>query len=237
MNYQTYLKKTSGVVAIMLTLAMSFSPILVHAATFDAGHVQTSGAPSTAQNHTFTFNLPADWGADDSMKIWFKGVENWINTPNSEFTYQNGMDYTDIDVIIGGQSLNLAEFLSGAPTDIEIGFPGPSYGAVINVIANSSVPTKTMGTSVVIKLGTNATSGDKQIINPINTGTAEIDVEITTGNDPNSPEWTTANGTEDMTISAAVPEVGTIVLFGASIIGLWFMMNEMKKHQSSGFAV
>ncbi len=238
MNYQTYLKKTSGIVAIMLTLAMSFSPSLVHAVTFDAGHGQASGAPGAGQNHTFNFNLPVALSTNAEIQLQFAGTgSEGSMTDNEQFIKDSGLDYTDIDVSIGGVNKTLAATPNGQTLGVTVDTAG-GEGVFVFINASATYTGNSISDAVVIKIGTNATGGDKQIINPVATGTALVRAAIFTDKVQSDLSDADTNTTsESMSIAASVPEVGTVVLFGASIIGLWFMMNEMKKHQSSGFAV
>lgn len=161
--------KGAGFIKILgfLGLVLVFNFILVsdtRAALSLLSETITVSAPSARSDHAIRFTL-GQTAIPASGKIIF--------TPQAgAFSIPSGLDYTDIDLLVNGFNRTLASTISSATNAIGVSVTGGANGTIIFTLNDTSQISE--GSSVIIRIGTNAISGatgDQQIINPATTGT------------------------------------------------------------------
>lgn len=119
---------------------------------------------NTLANHEISFTTPTGVAAAGTITVTFP----------SDFAPEGGIDYTDLDLSANGSDITLAATPSGT-----------TWGAVFGGTGNrtltftSDTGTIAASSAIVVKIGTNATGGDKQITNP--TSADSYTISITCG--------------------------------------------------------
>lgn len=178
----------------------------------------TDTTVSTASNHTFTFTASSTIPAGGLINIGF---------PTS-FSRASGLDYTDVDLLVGGTQQAIAAAQSG--TDSSVTFM--SYGSYeylqINLRTGSGISS---GSAVIIRVGTHATqgtTGDKQYTNASTATTYRFSVLITSGD----METTYDEDNSVVTLTSAVaaaPEFTDLVYGSTLLLSGWYMYNKFNK--------
>lgn len=136
----------------------------VHAATLTGvSDVQSRGKKSVLSNHTITFTTSSGVAAAGTITVTFP----------SDFVGEESIDYTDVDMTDNGSEVTLA----ATPSGDTWGAAFSSVGSTRNKLTiTSDTGTITAGHTIVIKIGTNATGGDKQITNATTAGSYSVPI-------------------------------------------------------------
>lgn len=128
------------------------------AALFDYSDTLSDSDLSASSNHTISFGTPNGVAAGQSFTITFQ----------AGFTVPSGFDFADADLFAGSER-TLGSSASGATWGVSTTSTSVTFTSGTGVIASSS--------TVVIELGTNATSGttgNTQITNPSGVGSYTV---------------------------------------------------------------
>lgn len=168
-----------ALVAVILTALTWLAPGFARAGSLSSmSDTITNPAPSSASDHYIRFTTGTAIPASGKIVI----------TPEAtKFTIPVGLDYTDIDAIVNGGDKTLAGSPgSGAGSNFGASVTtGSSGGFTVTLNDTDSIAG---GSTVEIKIGTNATigtTGDQQMSNPSSLGSFTINLATKTS--ANSP--------------------------------------------------
>jgi hypothetical protein len=152
------------ILVIIFGITTIYYTSIAHAATLTGvSDVQTRAKKSVLSNHTITFTTSSGVAAAGTITITFP----------SDFIGEEGIDYTDVNMTDNGSEVTLA----ATPSGTTWGAAFSSVGSTRNKLTiTSDTGTITAGHTVVIKIGTNATGGDKQITNATTAGSYSVSV-------------------------------------------------------------
>lgn len=142
---------------------------------------------STLSNHEINFTTPTGVAAAGTIVVTFP----------SDFSPEGGIDYTDLDLLDDGSNIDLAATPSGTTW-------GAAFGGTGNRTLTFTSDTGTIAASsvITIKIGTNATGGDKQITNP--TSADSYAISITCGASDSGSLAVAITDEDQVTISGSV---------------------------------
>lgn len=178
----------------------------------------TDTTVSTASNHTFTFTASSTIPAGGLINIGF---------PTS-FSRASGLDYTDVDFLVGGVQQSVAAAQSGSATSVSFQSQGSYEYLTLNLRTGSGISS---GAAVIIRVGTNATegvTGDKQYANASTATSYRFNVMITSSD----METTYDEDYSVVTLTAAVaaaPEFTDIMYGSTLLLSGWYMYNKFNK--------
>jgi hypothetical protein len=159
-------------IAIITALSLSFLTVPVYAASLTSvSDTMTRMTESQNSNHTILFTTAGGLAAGQNFTITFP----------TGFTMASGIDYTDVDVVDDSTDLTLAAIPSGATW-------GAAFGGTNNLVLTVTSGSGTIaGSSIVtVRVGLNATAGDKQVQNHATHGTYLIAINVNAGTDTGS---------------------------------------------------
>lgn len=161
------------------------------------------GVPS---NHTFAFTMPNGAVSGQTIVINFPGSSFNVNG-----TGATGLDFNDIDVVLGGaQDITLGAAPSGTTWGVST-----TSTSIILTTSSTSGATVASGTAVVIRVGTNAvtgTTGDTRMTNPSSGGSVELTVN---GSVPDNGQTRVAI-IDDVVVTANVNTSFSFVISGVT---------------------
>ena len=149
---------------------------------------------SAPSNHTIRFTVPNGIYVGQTIVLTFP----------AGFVAQNGLDFNDFDVASGSTDIALAAAPAGASWGVATTSTTVTFTTSGSVVASSS--------PIVIKIGTNATSGatgNTQYVNPVAQGSYQIDV--TAGVDSGHTQVAIVN---DVNVTANVSTTFTFTVSG-----------------------
>ena len=122
---------------------------------------------NSVSNHTIQFNTSPTGELTDG--------ENLTITFESGFVIPDALDFTDIDMRVGGAEQTLASSASAGQWGVSVA----TTTRVITITSASTTEAIGSGTTVIIEIGTNATSGaigNQQITNPGTSKSYTVDI-------------------------------------------------------------
>jgi hypothetical protein len=157
-----------------------------------------------ASNHTFAFTVPN--GAVTGQTI----VLNFPVAFTVAGTGATGLDFNDIDVVVGGNNITLAGSPSGTTWGVST-----TTSTIVLTTSSSSGATIASSTAVIVRIGTNAVTGatgDTRITNPVSAGSYELTVN---GSIPDNGQTRIAI-IDDVVVTANVNTSFTFVISGVA---------------------
>ncbi|MFM2374769.1 MAG: hypothetical protein RLZZ234_764 [Candidatus Parcubacteria bacterium] len=157
-----------------------------------------------ASNHTFAFTMPN--GAVTGQTI----VLNFPAQFTVAGTGATGLDFNDVDVVVGGNNITLAASPSGTTWGVST-----TTSTIVLTTSSSSGATVASSTAVIVRIGTNATvgtAGDTRITNPATAASYELTVN---GSIPDSGQTRVAI-IDDVVVTANVDTSFTFVISGVA---------------------
>ncbi len=173
----------------------------------------TNSAPDTASNHTILFTTGSDFETSNlGRAIQLSFATDFDMT--SAVTLAAG----DFDISVGGSDRTIVTGSEPTGVQVELVLTDINNGKILFDLG----PDLTMaaGTAVEIKIGTNATGGANQIINPPTTGAKNITIGTYDGNDAtadlNDETIAVVHINDTVSVTATVQSSLTFVINGES---------------------
>lgn len=165
----------------------------------------SSARINTVSNHTIVFTTPTGIAAGSTTVITFE----------SDFSIPAGLDFTDVDINVGGAYVG-STTLAAVPLGTTLGVVRTS--ATVLTITASSSAVITPGSTVYIRIGTNAVhdaTGDQQITNATTIGNKTVSVAGTMSDNGTTTVDLLTNDT--VSVNAVVPQSLTFSISSYSI--------------------
>jgi hypothetical protein len=188
--------------ALMLVagFGLPFSPVYAAPLTSVSDTLSTL-TQSVVANHTISFVATSGVVATGTITIVF---------PDSFASGLNGIAFGDLDMTDNGSEIALAAAASGSTWGVGV--------ATRTITITSDSGSITAGHTVVIEIGTNATTGvqgDTQIVNPAQAN--DIVISITSGTDSGSLAIATLNPSDTVSVTAQVSPTLTFAISDTTI--------------------
>src|SRR3989338_3134625 len=171
MNMQHEAQRIFSCLFLLLLVFFSVLPREAAAAslTFVSDTISTS-IPGNVANHTIQFTIISAVPTSGRIILTLQA---------GAFTVPAGLDYTDIDFLVGGVNKNLAP-LAGTGTGGALGTSIVSGATNTFTFTLNDTDALAAGSAITIKIGTNAAFGvigDQQVKNPFAIGSHRIEVK------------------------------------------------------------
>ncbi|MCL5795007.1 MAG: hypothetical protein M1338_01485 [Patescibacteria group bacterium] len=155
--------KIFAFISLVLIFSFLFLPYekIFAASLTSVSDTATRLKKNTLSNHTITFVTPTGVGAGETITVTFP----------SDFIGEAGIDYTDVDANRHGVDLTLAATPSGTTWGAAFSDSGSTRN---KLTITSDTGTIVGGHTIIIKIGTNATGGDKQMTNATTAGSYTV---------------------------------------------------------------
>lgn len=216
MKFRCFYKNFSVIVAVVLVSFITVPKIEVAYADALASVADSMSdvTDSTASNHTFKIQLSAGGGgiaAGETLTIAF---------PSGFASGLNSIDYADVDVCH-----NTTSFATcfGGGTELTLVASGPTttqWSAAVSTrtLTITAGPTASIAASsyIVIEIGTNASGGDTQIVNPT-AGSSTIDIAGTNGDVGSAIITTVADSSVSLTATVDAADTLTFTISDTAI--------------------
>jgi hypothetical protein len=166
----SFTKTFRASLAIVMVVMLSHIPTAIAAGLTSVSDVMTRQQLSTASDHTIVFTSPSGVGAGETIILTFP-TQNYATVAG---TFDlSAVTVGDIDLQDDGVDVTLAGAAAGATWGVAIAGTTITFTNGTTVVAPGSV--------ITIKIGTNATGGANQIVNPAVAGSWKIGVSGTFG--------------------------------------------------------
>lgn len=158
-----------------------------------------------ASNHTFSFTSPTGATTTQTLVINFPAATFTVNG-----TGATGLDFNDMDVVVGGSNITLGSVPSGTTWGV-----ATTSTSITFTTSSTSGATIGSSTAVIIRIGTNAVigaTGDTRITNPVSAGSVELTINGTMADNGQ----TRVAIIDDVVVTANVDTSFTFVISGVA---------------------